>query len=236
MYQEVDKMVGEALDRKDPNAFVVVSSDHGAVPLNFEVRLNNLFASKGWLTFRADPKTGVLGIDWVRTKVVFLNMNHVFLHPAGLAGDYRPASGVEYEKLRSQVMNALKELKDERGISPLADVRMREQAGDWGLPQDRIGDLVIANRAGYGWIEDVSKDLRVFSTSLKTGYKQAVLPDEKGLWTPFLIVGPGVKRGFEIPRPIHHIEQYPTVMKLLGFVPPYKPDGEPIAEIFEERR
>lgn len=234
MYKQIDKMIGHALDARAPGSFVVLSSDHGAVPLNFEVRLNNLFASKGWLHFHEDRQAGVLHIDWAKTKVVFLNMNHVFINPAGLHGDYRPASGPEYEKLRQSVMDLLTQLKDKNGGQPLSGIHTREEAGQWGLPADRIGDLVIANQAGYNWVEDVTRDLEVFSASLKSGYKQAVLTEsEQGLWTPFAIVGPGVRRGHKISRPISHLEQYPTVMKLLGVKTTYEPDRPPLAEIFE---
>jgi predicted AlkP superfamily phosphohydrolase/phosphomutase len=234
MYQHIDEMIGLALDKRDPNAYVVLSSDHGAIPLNYEVRLNNLFAQKGWLKAVPDPETGVPRIDWAKTKVVFLKMNSVFINPDGLDGNYQPAHGPAYEKLRAEVSAALAELKDKNGVAPLAVLHTREEAGQWGLPQDRVGDLIIANTSGYGWIEDVTTDHEIFAASLKSGYKQAILPEtEKGLWTPFLIVGPGVRAGHKISRPIGHVEQYPTVMKLLGVTPPYKPDGEPLAEVLE---
>lgn len=238
MYQRIDNMIGEALARRSPDSYVVLSSDHGVVPLNEEVRLNNFFAKKGWLSFKEDKKQGILQIDWPKSRVVFLNMNHVFLKPEGLGGDYHPSSGPAYEKLRSEVMVALRELRDGTAESPLAEVKTREQAGDWGLPANRIGDLVIANRPGYGWIEDITKDMAVFSTSLKGGYKQAVLPNEqvKALWTPFVIVGPGIKKGHRISRPIAHVEQYPTLLKLLGIQSPYVPDAAPLSEIFQEEK
>ncbi len=234
MYRHVDEMIGQAMDARDGSAYVVLSSDHGAVPLNYEVRLNNFFASKGWLKFSRDPATDTLRIDWDKTRVVFLNMNHIFVNPKGLGGDYWPASGAEYKKFRAQVAEALENLRDADGEKPLAAIHTREEAKDWGLPAERVGDLVVANRAGYGWIEDVTSDLKVFVGSLKAGYKQGILTDqEKGLWTPFIIVGPGVKKNYEMKRPISHIEQYPTVMKLLNVKPTYVPDGKPISEILE---
>lgn len=233
MYQRIDAMVGEALKARAPDAFVVLSSDHGALPLNQEVRLNNFFARKGWLSYVKDPLTGVLKIDWSKTKVIFLNMVHVYLHPRGLAGNYNPGSGPEYEKLRDEVLAALQELKDEDGISPLAGVLRREKAHEWGLPAERVGDLVIAAQVGYNWVEDVDEEEKFFVSSLKSGYKQAVLPDqEKGLWTPFIVVGPGVRAGHRLSRTISHIEQYPTIMELLKVQPPYRPDAGPIEELF----
>lgn len=234
IYRHIDDLIGSALQARADNAYVVLSSDHGAVPLNYEVRLNNLFARKGWLRFKKDPETGIPRIDWAHTKVIFLKMNHVYLHPNGLAGDYQPASGPAYERLREEVISTLRELRDAQGLSPLAALHTREESSQWGLPRERVGDLVIANEVGYGWIEDVTEDLEVFAESLKSGYKQAILTDrEQGLWTPFMVMGPGIKKGHRLSRPISHLEQYPTVMKILGVSPPYKPDAEALAEVFE---
>jgi predicted AlkP superfamily phosphohydrolase/phosphomutase len=234
MYKHIDTMIGQALDQRPADGYVVLSSDHGVVPLNYEVRLNNLFARHGWLKFVYDSKTEKLKIDWPHTKAIFLNMNHVFIRPDGLDGNYRPASGPAYERLRQEVAAAIRDLRDREGVAPLSALHTREEASAWGLPEDRVGDLIIANRAGFGWIEDVSEDLEIFTPSLKAGYKQAILPEnEKGLWTPFLIVGPHVHAGHRLSRPISHLEQYPTVMKLLGVTPTYTPDAEPIGEILE---
>ena len=58
MYRKLDDIVGEYLKRADEKTLVVLSSDHGAVPLNKWVRLNNLFAKEGLLKFYIDEKTG----------------------------------------------------------------------------------------------------------------------------------------------------------------------------------
>ncbi len=236
MYQRIDGMIGEALKARSPDAYVVFSSDHGAIPLNYEVRLNNLFAKRGWLTFDKDQDTGVLKINWAKTQVIFLNMAHIYLRPDGLGGDYYPAKGPEYENLRKEVVQSLKDLRDDAGLAPLADIHLREQAHEWGLPAERVGDLVIAATPGFGWIEDVSDDKQIFMRALKGGYKQALLPqNEPGLWTPFIIVGPGVRKNHRMSRPISHIEQYPTVMELLKVKLPYRPDAGALQEVFESK-
>ena len=67
------------------------------------------------------------------------------------------------------------------------------------LPKGRVGDLVIANMAGYGWNEEMTQDLKIFDIPLKSGYKQ-VICDKKneGLWAPFIVMGPGVKKDYKI--------------------------------------
>jgi len=217
MYTKLDDIVGEFLDNSDKNTYFVLSSDHGAVPLDKWVRLNNLFARKGWLKFTVDKVSGEPVIDWDNSKVIYLKMAHVYIHPEGLGGDWTRASGDEYEKLREEVRNSLLEL-DDNGVKPVV------VAYDWAdapkfldLPTDRVGDLVIVNKAGYGWNEEMTSDKNIFDLPLKTGYKQAILADEtKGMWTPFIIMGPGVKKGYALENPINSEDQYPTIMTLLN--------------------
>lgn len=223
MYKRLDDMVGEILKVSDSNTYIAFSSDHGAVALNRSVNLNNLFAKKGWLKFTLDPKTGEPVIDWAHSEVIYLKMAHVYVNPNGLAGNYVRASGATYEKLRNDVIQTLKDLRDENGNAPLTDIVKWEDAKSFmQLDPDRIGDLVIANAPGFGWFEEMSSDLAVFSTPVVTGYKQAIKSkDVPGMWTPFIIAGPGIKKNnFLGPIPFSLIDQYPTIMKALGVASP----------------
>jgi predicted AlkP superfamily phosphohydrolase/phosphomutase len=233
MYKELDAMVGQILDNADENTLIVISSDHGIIPLNKAVRLNNLFAKEGLLFFTIDEKTGEPIVDWNRSKAVYLQMDNIYLNPQGLGGDYKRASGPEYEQLRNHVKQLLFNLSDENGVKPLASATNWEDVENFlDLPQDRVGDLIIANEAGYGWSEEMAADLEVFSTPLISGYKQAVSPSIAGMWTPFIIYGPGVKQNHSIGEPIHHIDQYPTIMKLMGIPIPNFVEGEPLEDVF----
>lgn len=233
MYKNIDDILGTILKNSDENTYIVLSSDHGVIPLYKEVRLNNLFAKKGWLKFKYSQNTGEFEIDWAKTKVIFLQMDNIYINPNGLDKAYYHASGPEYEALRSQVIEELNSLKDANGLKPLAQVVKREEASLLFLPPDRTGDLIIANAAHYNWVEDVSDDLVIFKNSLKGGYKQAVLSTkEEGMWTPFVIKGPGVKKGYQIEKPIGHIDQYATLLTLLGQKLPAHNKGRVLKEIF----
>lgn len=236
MYREIDVVLGEILAEADPDTYIVLSSDHGMLPLDQEVRLNNLFAREGLLAFQMDQATGEYEIDWARTRAIFLKEDSIYLNPEGLAGNYRRASGQEYEQLRQEVIRLLSELKDENGVSPAARIVKWEDAEKvLGLPADRVGDLVVANRPTYGWVEDVSPDLAIFHGALKSGYKQAILPDgEEGMLTPFVIMGPGIRKNHQLSQPIRHIDQYPTIMTLLQQKIPAFVEGKPLTEILTD--
>lgn len=232
MYKKLDDIIGEILKVADNNTYIVLSSDHGAVPLDRFVNLNNLFAKKGWLTFTLDPKTGEPIIDWKKTTVIYLKMAHVYISPAGLLGNYARASGPEYEALRNEVIKELQLLSDEDGAKPVTEVVKWEQAKEFmRLDPDRIGDLVIANAPGYGWNEEMTTDLKLFTEPLISGYKQAIKSqDVPGMWTPFIMAGPGVKQNnFIGDTPFSLIDQYPTIMKALGVSSPNFVQGKPLS-------
>lgn len=235
MYKQLDDIVGEAMENADENTLIVLSSDHGAAPLDRWVKLNNLFANKGWLKYKLNPQSGEPIIDWGNTKVIYLKMDNIYINPDGLGGNWRRGKGKNYERLRNEVMKVLNELRDKNGDKPVARVVKWEDVKEFlNLPKDRVGDLIIANYPGYGWNEEVSEDGKIFSTPLKTGYKQAILPNQtKAMWTPFIIAGPGVKKNYCIEKPIEMADQFPTIMKSMGYEIPDYVQGKVIDEIFE---
>jgi predicted AlkP superfamily phosphohydrolase/phosphomutase len=219
MYVKLDNIIGEIIKNSNKNTYIVLSSDHGAVPLNKFVNLNNLFAKKGWLKFKMDPKTGEPIIDWKNSSVIYLKMAHVYINPKGLSGNYIRATGPEYENLRNEVVDTLQNLTDSDGTKPLTDVVKWENAKDYmKLDTERIGDLVIANTPGYGFNEEMNNELKIFSAPTVTGYKQAIkAQDVPGMWTPFIISGPGIKKNNYLgDKPFTLIDQYPTLMKALN--------------------
>jgi len=163
-------------------------------------------------------------------------MDNIYIHPDGLGGNWTRASGYEYDKLRKEVSKALLELEDvQTGVRPVRAVTPWEDVSEYlDLPTDRVGDLVITNEAGYGWNEEMTADHEIFSEPLKSGYKQAIFANEtRGMWTPFIITGPGVKKGFQIEEPIGNVDQYPTILHLMGIRPPHEVDGRLLKEILD---
>lgn len=237
MYRKLDDILGELLARAGPETLVVLSSDHGAVPLNTEVRLNNLFAREGLLKFTLHPQTRQRVIDWERTQAIYLKMQHVYVHPDGLGGNWTRGSGPAYEQLRARVKKLLQGLEDPRGVKPLVEVSEWENARrQFHLQPERAGDFIVANAAGYGWSEEITEDLEIFSAPLKTGYKQAMLAERvQGLWTPFVLMGPGIKTGhFLGNRPIRMVDEYPTLLRCLGVAIPDWVQGQVVTQALIE--
>lgn len=216
MYKKIDLILGEVL--KEPSiGTIVFSSDHGVAPLYKEVRLNNLFAKKGWLKFSYSTKLDQFVIDWENSKVVFLQMHNIYINPDGLGGNLSHRTDKKYKDLREEVIKVLKELEDKDTKTKVVELVLKnEEAAQLHLPADRVGDLIVANAFLYCFTEDTSKDLGVFKDSLKGGYKQAILPEnEPALLTPFVIYGKNIKKNFVLTKTIDHVDQYQTIMHLL---------------------
>lgn len=233
MYKGIDAILGEAMKNADDKTLIVFSSDHGIAPLYKQVRLNNLFAKKGWLKFTIDEKTGEPTIDWKNTKVAYLKMAHVYVNPNGLGGDWKRASGPEYDSLREEVIKAIAEL-DDSGAKPLEAAMKWEDAPKYfELPADRVGDIVLQVKQGYQWWEETTNDLEIFTKPLNSGYKQANDPKAKEMWTPFMMMGPGVKAGNKIKDPISHVDQMPTMLNLLNIGIPSHVQGKILKDIIK---
>lgn len=235
MYKKADDIFGEIIKNTDDNWYIVISSDHGVIPLNKEVRLNNLFKKMGWLNYKINKKTNELEIDWKNTKVIFLQMTNVYINPKSLDGTYNRSNSPEYFALRRQVTETLKNIKDPSNNQLITDkIWNYEDANQSGLPTNRVGDLIIANVPQYSWSEEITDDLELLSKSYKGGYKQGILPKSaEGMLTPFVIAGPKIKNGCKLKSIVNHADQFATIEKILGITAPYKLDGLPIEEIFK---
>lgn len=234
IYQGIDAVLGAAMAAAGPDAIFVLSSDHGILSIRKEVALNNLLAREGLLVFDIDALTGEPVVDWGKSKAAFLKMIGVYVNPEGLAGPWKRGSGPAYESLRARVADLLSGLKD-GGTPVVAKIVPAEKADELRLPKDRVPDLVLAMSPGYALIEDMDKGGEVLREPLQSGYKQAVeAAGVPGLWTPFIVMGPGVKKGFRLPAPVHNADQAPTLLTLLGVPVPAHTQGRVVAELMEK--
>ena len=97
------------------------------------------------------------------------------------------------------------------------------------MPASRVGDLLVANQPGYGWVEETTANKHVFFEPRKTGYKQAIEPGStNAVWTPFVIKGPGIPAGQELAEPISHVDQLPTILTAMGIDVPEGVEGQAI--------
>lgn len=90
LYERMDAVIGDVMQRLDDDTTLVVMSDHGFANYNRKVHLNTWLNQKGYLALREDGKRGKgpLGhIDWERTQAYALGLNQLFLNLKGREPD-----------------------------------------------------------------------------------------------------------------------------------------------------
>jgi predicted AlkP superfamily phosphohydrolase/phosphomutase len=119
-YKEVDREIGGLLAFADDHTDVLVVSDHGAKRMDGGICVNEWLIANGYLALAEKPTSAMplskANVDWSRTKAwgdggyyarVFLNV--VGREPQGII-----AQG-DYEKVRGELIAALKTIPDENG-------------------------------------------------------------------------------------------------------------------------
>jgi predicted AlkP superfamily phosphohydrolase/phosphomutase len=121
-YRFIDAKLGELLQFADKDTTVLVVSDHGAQNMQGSVCVNEWLIREGYLSLlEPPPKVPVplakLKIDWANTRAwgdggyysrIFLNV--AGREPQGIV------KGDEYEHLRSELIERLEAMPDDKGI------------------------------------------------------------------------------------------------------------------------
>ncbi len=236
VYAGLDAILGAALKAAGPETYVVLSSDHGIIPIKKELRINNLLAREGLLQAAVGADGVSVAVDWGRSQAAYLQMLGVYVKPEGLAGNWRRGQGREYLALRRRVRKLLERLRGPDGEKVFDAIVPWEKADKLRLPKDRVPDLILATRPGYDLSETLDRDRIVFARPLQSGYKHSTKAElTRALWTPFIVMGPGIKKGYAMAAPIRHVDQAPTLMSLLGIQAPSFMQGRVVRDILNDK-
>ena len=160
-YRKVDAVLGRLVEAIGPEAPLIVLSDHGFCPIEYEVQLSKYLVETGW-TAPAEQVTGPLSFDAARTKAYTLIPGRIYVNLRGReAGGCVPPE--EYDAVRRAAAADLLKLRDPQGRAVVRTVLRREEIywpaggsapGDGGaaakLPPYSMGpDLVAVPHDGY---------------------------------------------------------------------------------------
>jgi len=230
-YEIVDRAIGRIAKRADEDTLVVVVSDHGVIGFHSTRHVDDVISEilerEGLLFYRSravqpgtKPKFGREEINWSRTKAAFFDSIYIYLNLKG-----REPDGVvepeEYEGLRDRIIEALRSYKDPRlGTCPFSLILKSEDAKLLGLHGDRIGDIIVAVRPGGLYGEGHGHFLPTVDYGISS--LKAVL----------VMAGPGLKRNYELKRPVWLVDVAPTIAHLMGIPSPKQAEGKTLYEAF----
>ncbi len=235
-----DKLVGELSRIADEDTVVLVVSDHGNSPNRKRVSLVNLFVDKGWMATSQGPD-GQLHLDPARSKVMVKSL-HIYINLKG-----REPMGIvppeEYESLRTEILDALWNLRDPIDGKPAIAMAVRkEDAGFMGMWGEGIGDVVFVYSPGHGWtgpeVLRMGEKRVVFASGGANHGPQPPWTETEisSNYATLIMKGPGVKNGKivgDCDPMVALVDIAPTLSHLIDCPMPAQSQGRILHELLE---
>jgi predicted AlkP superfamily phosphohydrolase/phosphomutase len=241
-YELADYFVGKILGQVDKDTLVVVTSDHGCLPVRRpKIDMNKLLSEHGLLMFKKNP--GYINfplvipesreIDWARTKACEILEAFIHINLKGREPDGIVKPGEEYRQVCNQIIDILQNLKDpEIGENSVAIVLKKEDAEILGLGGDHTGDIVyLVNPNTSTEITKVSPKLNNKGygyTGNHHGYAHFARFEEKifSNRAASIFFGPEIPEAVERNEPINLVDIAPTMSKFLDIPCPAQSEGK----------
>ena len=239
-YVFMDRVVGEAMERMDPQDVLIVCSDHGFHTWHKMANYNTWLVHHGYMVLKGGEESerkleDLFGqgqfwpnVDWRRTKAYAMGLGDIYLNVKGRESQGIVEPGPEYERIRSQLASDLTAWIDpETGEHPVRRVLRREEVYS-GFDPNVIPDLLAANNPGYrvswqtslGGIpkEELEVNARKWSgdhCSLDADITQGILFANRRLVAPHPTI----------------LDLFPTILEYLKVPVPGDLDGHALPEI-----
>ncbi|HEX4963003.1 MAG TPA: alkaline phosphatase family protein [Thermoanaerobaculia bacterium] len=164
-YQEMDRIVGETLQKR-PDAAIMVVSDHGFASFRRGMNYNTWLVKNGFMTLNGQDAKRLnledlfeqgnffVNVDWSKTKAYALGLGQIYINQAGREAKGIVHPGEEYKNVTAQIKAGLEAFVDPAtGDHPVAHVFTRDEAYNGVYDPVLIPDLIPSNSEGYrvGW-------------------------------------------------------------------------------------
>lgn len=229
-YEEMDRLLGQALKQEDENTTVLVVSDHGFAPFRRSFNLNTWLVENGYLVLRSGaPAQGrdiFRDADWSRTRAYGLGLNGLYLNLRGREKNGIVSPGAEADALSKEIAAKLEAVRDPGNKQPVV-TRMDSSAQAYSGPAaSQAPDLIVGYNRGY----------RVGWDSVLGGVPARVLEDNTEPWSgdhcmDYTLV-PGVvlsNRKIQAEKPAL-TDIAPTILSEFGIASPAAMQGHSIFE------
>jgi predicted AlkP superfamily phosphohydrolase/phosphomutase len=234
-YQEMDRIVGEVMQKR-PEATLMVVSDHGFASFRRGMNYNTWLVKNGFMTLTGqdakrmnledlfDQGDFFVNVDWSKTKAYALGLGQIYINQAGREAKGIVQPGDEYKAVTAQIKAGLEAFVDtETGEHPVAHVFTRDEAYNGVYDPVLIPDLIPSNNEGYrvGWQDALG------------GVGKAVVEPNTEIWSgDHCSVYPPIVQGIlfgnfkmNAPQGAYMGDVMPTILDLYGVKPTTNLDG-----------
>jgi predicted AlkP superfamily phosphohydrolase/phosphomutase len=147
LYQRLDQVVGDVMERYGSSATIFVMSDHGFANFGRQFNLNSWLRDMGYL---GPPQcTSIMhDIDWSLTSAYGLGINGLYLNLKGRERDGIVEPGAKAEELLTELKERLEAVTDTNGEQVIRSVYRADQVYSGGAT-GLAPDLIVGYRRGY---------------------------------------------------------------------------------------
>ena len=251
-YKIVDELVGNLVKScVDRNTIVVFLSDHGAIPIWKIVNIPQYFQRSGLTKYTWNETEKRYFIDWNESLAFpYMEPPFVWINLKGRE-KYGIVKNSEYEKTRDLVINTLYDLRDPDTNEKIIKIALRrEEANYLGLNGERIGDIIYFLKPSYGLFDGNLDALNAGLMTEKT-YSKPIVENSRSFFgahayylpntifgdfsvsVPFIISGPGIKKGIKQNNNVNLIDIAPTLSYLLNIPVPKNSEGKILYELMD---
>jgi predicted AlkP superfamily phosphohydrolase/phosphomutase len=147
-YRQVDEFIGRFVEAVPRSYELIVLSDHGSCAIKQEVYLAHWLMINGYLKFTKEKPESMDDID-ASSKAYVLDPGRIFINLQGREPRGSVAPGEPYDRLRSELAEAIQALRDPDDDSPIVkQVHFREDIYN-GSQFSRAPDLLVETYDGY---------------------------------------------------------------------------------------
>ncbi|NPV07590.1 MAG: hypothetical protein HPY83_06460 [Anaerolineae bacterium] len=150
IYGRADRFLGQVLERLGDDDVLVVLSDHGACAIRQEVYYNHWLAGSGYLRYAQTPARSIADLD-PQSVAYGMDPARIFVNLKGRERDGRVSPGEDYERARTELIEAAEALEIGDGDGPVRPVvrAYRREEIYSGPYVEQAADIILAPREGY---------------------------------------------------------------------------------------
>jgi predicted AlkP superfamily phosphohydrolase/phosphomutase len=147
LYERLDKVVGELIDRYGGKATLIMMSDHGFANWGRQFNVNSWLRDIGYL---GPPECMSLfsDVDWKRTAAYGLGINGLYLNLKGRERDGIIEPGAQQQALIAEIATGLESIRDVDGSVVIRKVYRADQVYE-GKETFFAPDLIVGYARGY---------------------------------------------------------------------------------------
>ncbi len=153
IYQDMDVILGKALQRMDARTTLIVMSDHGFAPFYRAFNLNTWLKEKGYIRLMDKPvKNGAeffANVNWEGTKAYGLGINGLYINLKGREPKGVVQPGSERDSLVKEITEKLLEVRDPKTGEQIIRRVYKAEEIYTGSALQEAPDLIIGYSRGY---------------------------------------------------------------------------------------